>query len=62
MRRGVPQPLAASYIREIGATSLQFRHSSWQTKPITPTLGLRQGCSLSPMVFRRVLEDVMAPL
>lgn len=57
---GVPKPLAASYVRDIRATSLQFRHSAWQATPITPTVGLRQGGSLRPMVFRWVLEDVLA--
>lgn len=27
-----------------------------------PIVGLRQGCNLSPMIFRRVLSDVMATL
>lgn len=59
---GVPEPLAASYARELRATNLQLRHASWETFLIAPTLGLRQGCFLSPMGFKWVLEGVPAPL
>lgn len=49
MRRGVPQPLAASYARKI-----QPHHADGRFE--------RQECSLSPMVFRWVLYDVLSPL
>lgn len=39
-----------------------LRHASWETSPIRAGIGLRQGCSASPLVFRWVLQDCLMPL
>lgn len=35
-----------------------FRHSGWATEGIAPPIGLRQGCGVSPMIFRWTMEEV----
>lgn len=57
-RRGVPAPVGALYLREIRASTLVFGHIGWHTAPVSPTIGLRQGCGVSPMVFRWIMEDI----
>lgn len=37
-----------------------FRHGMCPTSSLRPVVGLRQGCSLSPMLFLWVLSDVLA--
>lgn len=61
-RRGVPEVLVTSYFREILGTTLCLQHGSCSTEPMQPVVGLRQGCSLSPIVFRWVLSDIMETL
>lgn len=61
-RRGVPEAVIDSYIQEMRETTLEFGHGAWCTKGVAAIAGLRQGCDLSPMVFRWILEDSMAML
>lgn len=46
LRRGVPPPVVAPYIKYMSRSDLIFVHAGWQTRPVAPTVGLRQGCSL----------------
>lgn len=39
---------------------MMFRHPGWATAESTPTVVLRQGCSVSPMLFCRCMEDMFA--
>lgn len=57
-RRDVPRPVIALYLRELRSVRLVFRHSGWATKGIAPSVGLRQGRSVSHMIFRWTMEDV----
>lgn len=61
-KRGVPEPLALAYLREARRAHMRFRHATWSTDPIRAGVGLRQGCSPSPMLFRWVLQDCLEPL
>lgn len=54
--------MLASCIAEMRSAELVFSRGVWSTRRIQPTVGLRQGCSLSPMVFKCALEDVMRGL
>lgn len=58
-KRGVPGVLALAYLREARRARMRFRHASWHTDPIRAGVGLRQGCSASPMLFRWVLQDCL---
>lgn len=40
----------------------KFRHSNWITPPLAARVGLHQGCSTAPMLFRWVLQDALRPL
>lgn len=57
-RRDVPRPVIAAYLRELRSARMVFRHSGWATEGIAPSVGLRQGCSVSPMIFRWTMEEV----
>lgn len=35
-------------------------HGQWRTEPVSPAVGLRQCCSLSPLMFRWCVEDLEA--
>lgn len=59
-RRGVPIPVIVTYIRDMRSVGLVFVHGQWRTNPISSTVGLGQGCSLSPLVFRWRIEDEVA--
>lgn len=59
LRRRVPPPVVAAYLRDMRGSELIFVHDGWKTRPIRPSIGLRQGCSLSPLVFRWVMEDAV---
>lgn len=59
LRRGVAPPIVAAYLRNMRGNELVFVHDGWRTRPIHPSIGLRQGCSLSPVVFRWVMEDTI---
>lgn len=39
-----------------------FEHGGWRTNGIQPIVGPRQGWSLNPLVFRRVMEDLVAEI
>lgn len=41
---------------------MAFSHEGWTTDLIPLGVGLRQGCSASPMFFRWVLQDTLEPL
>lgn len=60
MRRGVPPLVVAADLRDMRHSELLIARAGWQTRPIAPTVGLRQGCSLSRLVFRWVLEDAVS--
>lgn len=61
-RRKIPRPLALAYLREAARTALVFQHNDWETSAVSPKVGLRQGCSASPMLFRWVVQDALADL
>lgn len=60
MRKRGPEPVVSAYVRDMRDTELVFEHAGWKTQGIQPTVGLRQGCSLSPLACRWVMEDLMA--
>lgn len=41
---------------------MEFIHVGWSAGPIRAGVGLRQGCSASPMLFRWALQDCLEPL
>lgn len=55
LRRGVPPPVVATYIRDMRRSGVVFA-----CKMADATVGLRRGCSLSPLVVRWVVEDVVS--
>lgn len=59
-RRNVPEVLALAYLREARRACMTFDHADWSTRPVCAGVGLRQGCSAAPMLFRWVLADCMA--
>lgn len=61
-KRGVPDALAFAHSREARGAHMKSRHASWSADPIRAGVDLRQGCSASPMLFRWVLQDCLAPL
>lgn len=61
-KRHVPEPLALAYIREARKASMTFEHGAWRTPPVVASVGLRQGCSASPMLFRWILSDCLGKL
>lgn len=61
-RRSVPEPLVLVYLREARRARMMFRHANWHTPPVRAGVGLRQGCSAAPMLFRLVLQDALEPL
>lgn len=40
------------------SSELVFLQGNWRTRPVTPSVGLRQGCSLGPLIFRWCVEDL----
>lgn len=58
--RGVATPVFAAFLRCLRTSELAFRHSTWSAAAGRPNIGLRQGCSLSPLSFRRVIEYCVA--
>lgn len=46
------------YLRELRSARMVFRHSGWAMEGIAPSVGLRQGRSVSPMKFRSPMEEV----
>lgn len=57
-RRFPALSVIASYIREVRSAEIVFSHGVWSIRPVRPTIGLRQGCSVSPVVFRWVLSGL----
>lgn len=55
LKRGVPRPLALAYLREACRASIGGAL-------IRAGIGLRQGCSATPMLFRWVLQRFMEAL
>lgn len=55
-RREVPRPIITMYSRELRGAGIVFRHPALETAGIVPSVGLRQGCSGSPMFFRLCME------
>lgn len=47
-------------MRDVRSTQLVFQHVGWHTEGIIHTVRLRQGCFLSPLVSRLVMEDLVA--
>lgn len=62
IRRGAPRAEALWYIRETQKSTLNPMHGPWSAGEICPQRGLKQGCSCSPMLFRRCVQDVLLPL
>lgn len=58
--RGVATPVIAGFLRVLRSSRLKFHRSSSSTPAVRPNTGLRQGCSLSPVIFRWVVEDCMS--
>lgn len=42
------------------SVELVFVHGQRRTTPISPIVGLKEGCSLSPLVFRWCIEEAGA--
>lgn len=61
-RRCAPEAFALASIREMRRASMAFEHCDWSTPPVTAGVGLRQGCSVAPMVFRWILPECMSEL
>lgn len=61
-RRKVPESLALAYLRKARRAHMTFRHANWHTPLVKAGVGLRQGCSAAPMLFRWVLQDALEPL
>lgn len=57
-RRGVPVPVITAYLRDMRSAEFVFVHGQWRTRPVSPAVGLPQGCSLSLLVFRWCMEDL----
>lgn len=49
----------AAFISEIRSSALIVGHIGWHTAPLSPTVGLRLGCSVSPM-FGWDMEDMFS--
>lgn len=47
------------YIPEAHRASMMFEHAAWRTHPVRAGVGLRQGCSASPVIFRWVMSDCL---
>lgn len=60
--KNVPAPVIGGYIRDLQNSKAILKHGGWRTTPIQQRVGLRQGCSFSPLVFRWILEDTLAEL
>lgn len=60
--RKVPRPLALANVREAACMARAFQHNDWETGAVTPRVGLRQGCSASPMFFWCVFQDGLQAL
>lgn len=58
-RRGVPVPVRTRHMRDMRSVELVFVHRGWKTKPVAPTVGVRQGCSLSALVSRCCIQDAV---
>lgn len=46
--------------KSLARTGVVFQHNDWERSAIAPRVGLRQGCSASPLLFRWVLQDALA--
>lgn len=57
-RRDVLHPLIAPQLKEPRSARMVFRHSGCGTEGIAPSVGPRQGRSVSPMIFLWTMEEV----
>lgn len=55
--RGVPPPVIGACMRDMRSTRMVLKHSLWATDEVAPRIGLRQGYSRSPLVFRWVVDQ-----
>lgn len=58
-KRGEPAKVAEACIPEIWNSTTVVGHIGWHTAPVSPTSGMRQGCSVSSVVIRWVMEDIL---
>lgn len=57
-RRGV----APADLPDMRAMRLVFQHGLWATDAVASRIGLRQGCRLSHLVFRWVMEVLLGDI
>lgn len=59
-RRGAPEPVVAAHVRDMRNMGFVFEQESCRAKSTHPAANMRHECSLSPLVFRCVVEGLVA--
>lgn len=60
--RSVPDVSALAYISETRRARMAFGHAEWSTARVQAGFGIRQGCSVAPVVFRSIRVGCMQEL
>lgn len=58
VQKSHPLQVFTAYLRDVLSAELVFVHGQWRTQEVYPAIGVRQGCSLLPLVFRSCMEDL----